>query len=144
MTNPFWRLILFPMSQKLDLLEFYRLFADELRCKAFLEKARWADKISCPYCLSTKVYTFSNKTLYKCGKCRKQFSVRVGTIFEGSKIPLQKWFLAIYLATNLKNGVSSTQLSEYIEVSQKTAWFMIYKLKYAISTNGLSSQFKNT
>lgn len=122
------------MNQQLNLLDFYQKFKDEDTCKDYLAQMRWGDSITCPHCSSTKIYRFSTRKLYKCGTCRKQFTVRVGTIFEDSKLPLQKWFLAIYLATSLKKGVSSVQLSKYLGITQKASWFMLHRIRYAIQS----------
>jgi transposase-like protein len=76
--------------------------------------------------------------LYKCGKCQKQFSVRVGTIFEDSALPLQKWFFAIFILTAHRKGLSSLQLHRDIGVTQKTAWFMLHRIRYAIKTKSFN------
>jgi transposase-like protein len=127
------------MKQISSLIDFYNRFDSEQVCRDYLEKSRWDDSISCPHCGSYKTYKFTNGRLFKCGDCRKQFTVRVGTIFEDSKIPLQKWFLAIYLATSLKKGISSVQLSKYLGITQKTAWFMLQRIRYAIETGDSKS-----
>lgn len=92
----------------------------------------------CPYkeCGHDRVFTYANGKVYKCAKCKKQFSVKVGTIFEDSKIPLQKWFAAIYLITSHKKGISSLQLHRDLGVTQKTAWFMLHRVRH---TFGLST-----
>lgn len=118
-----------------NLIEFYNRFSDEQACRDYLEKARWGDEIICPKCgVVGEAYKYADGRLYKCGACRKQFTVRVGTIFEDSKLPLQKWFLAIYLATSLKKGISSIQLSKYLGITHKTAWFMLHRIRYAVET----------
>src|SRR3990167_7451213 len=109
----------------MNLVEFQQKFNNEQACLDYLEHSRCGDKAICPHCGSVKTYKFSSGKLFKCGGCRKQFTAKVGTIFSDSKIPLYKWFLAIYLATSLKKGISSIQLSKYIGVTQKTAWFML-------------------
>lgn len=116
-----------------NLIEFYNRFTDEQACRDYLEKARWGDEITCPQCgVVGEAYKYKDGRLFKCGACRKQFTVRVGTIFEDSKVPLQKWFLAIYLTTSLKKGISSIQLSKYLGITQKTAWFMLHRIRYAV------------
>lgn len=126
------------MSEKEDLnnlIEFYSRFGDEQACRDYLENARWGDEVTCPKCgVVGEAYKYSDGRLFKCGACRKQFTVRVGTIFEDSKLPLQKWFLAIYLATSLKKGISSIQLSKYLGITQKSAWFMLHRIRYAVET----------
>ncbi len=123
----------------MNLVEFQQKFSDEQACLDYLEKARWGDKAICPHCGSVKTYKFTSGKLFKCGDCRKQFTAKVGTIFSDSKVPLFKWFLAIYLATSLKKGISSTQLSKYIGVTQKTAWFMLQRIRYALEKSGNDS-----
>jgi transposase-like protein len=122
------------MAEVSTIIRFYEKFRDEQVCRDYLEEARWGDEIVCPHCGSYKTYKFTNGRLFKCGDCKKQFTVRVGTIFEDSKISLQKWFLAVYLATSLKKGVSSVQLSKYLGITQKTAWFMLQRIRYAIKS----------
>ena len=126
------------MEEKQDLsnlIDFYSRFADEQSCRDYLEKARWGETIACPKCgVVGESYKYTDGRLFKCGACRKQFTVRVGTIFEDSKLPLQKWFLAIYLATSLKKGISSVQLSKYLGITQKSAWFMLHRIRYAVET----------
>jgi len=97
----------------------------------FLAKQRWGDEIICPKCgtVGIKAYKLASGRL-KCAECRSPFTVRMGSVFEDSKLPLQKWFFAIYLCTSLKKGVSSIQLSKYLGVTQKTAWFMLQRIRY--------------
>jgi transposase-like protein len=104
-----------------SLLELIKAFPDEDTCVAHFTSLRWAAKEYCPHCGGEKIYHFSDGKTHKCGTCRKKFSIRVGTIFEDSKIPFQKWFMAIYLTTSHKKGISSIQLSKDIDVTQKTA-----------------------
>jgi len=121
------------MQDNSNLLTFYERFGDEQVCRDYLEKMRWPEEIICPKCgVIGKAYKYNNGRTFKCAECRKQFTIRVGTIFEDSKLPLQKWFLAIYLATCLKKGISSIQLSKYLGITQKTAWFMLHRIRYAV------------
>ncbi|MEO5950626.1 MAG: IS1595 family transposase [Candidatus Saccharimonadales bacterium] len=122
------------MAEVSSIIQFYEKFRDEQVCRDYLEQARWDGEPICPHCGSYKTYKFTNGRLFKCGDCKKQFTVRVGTIFEDSKISLQKWFLAVYLATSLKKGISSVQLSKYLGITQKTAWFMLQRIRYAIES----------
>jgi transposase-like protein len=120
----------------MNLLEFQQKFGSEDACLAYLEQSRWPNDRYCPHCGSIKTYKFADGKLFKCGDCRKQFTAKVGTIFSDSKIPLYKWFLAIYLATSLKKGISSMQLSRYLGVTQKTAWFMLQRIRFALEKSG--------
>ena len=106
-------------------------FPDEQSCIDHLRSIRLRDGAFCPHCGSLRVYHFSDNRMHKCGDCRQRFSIKVGTIFEDSKIGLQKWFMAIYLITSHKKGIASTQLARDIAVTQKTAWFMTHRLRHA-------------
>lgn len=117
-----------------SLVQFLEVFSTEEACRNYLTKVIWKDGERCPYCGAKKIYHFSNGKTHKCAHCRKQFSITVGTIFEDSKIPLRKWFMAIYLLTCHKKGISSLQLSRDLKVTQKTAWFMLQRLRYAMQT----------
>src|SRR3990167_8584161 len=120
----------------MNLIEFQQKFGSEAVCLDYLEQARWPNERYCPHCNSTKTYKFSDGRLFKCGTCRKQFTAKVGTIFSDSKIPLNKWFMAIYLATSLKKGISSIQLSKYIGITQKSSWFLLHRIRYAVESDG--------
>lgn len=119
------------MKQASNLIEVARYFSDESVCRKHLEQIRWRGTPACPFCGSIKIYRFSNGILFKCGEkqCNKKFSVKVGTFFENSKIPLSKWFVAIYLITSHKKGISSCQLAKDISVKQQTAWFMLHRIR---------------
>ena len=112
-----------------NLPELIKYFENEETCKAYLEKQRWGVNVVCPHCSHEKVYRTNRG--YKCAnkECYKKFTVISGTIYEGTKIPLSKWFPAVYLATAHKKGISSMQLSKDIGVTQKTAWFMLHRIR---------------
>lgn len=105
---------------------------------------RWLDGAFCPHCGSENVYHFSDNKAHKCGNCRKRFSIKVGTIFEDSKIPLVKWFIAIGMLTSHRNGIASTQLARDISVTQKTAWFMLHRLRCAAKTKSFNRPLPGT
>lgn len=117
-----------------NLIEVTQYFSDAQRCADYLMDMRWGKdrNMICVHCGCDKVYELkgANKR-FKCSKCRKQFSITKGSIFENSPIPLQKWFVAIYLITSHKKGISSLQLSRDISVTQKTAWFMLQRIRHA-------------
>jgi transposase-like protein len=120
------------------LLDLTKRFPDEKSCREELAKIRWNGKPVCLKCGSMrKIYQINDGKLLKCADCRKQFTVRVGTIFEDSALPLQKWFFAIYIFMAHKKGISSIQLGKDIGVSQQTAWFMLHRIRYAIRTRSL-------
>jgi transposase-like protein len=116
------------------LLDLFAYFENEQVCRDYLDLLRWPEGIKCAYkdCNHDKVFRFGNGKVYKCSKCKKQFSIKVGTIFEDSKIPLKKWFAAIYLITSHKKGISSIQLGKDIGVTQKTAWYMNHRVRHSL------------
>lgn len=116
-----------------NLLEVTKYFEVKQNCTDYLTEMRWGDKITCTFCNHDKVYELKgvNKR-YKCAKCRKQFSAIKGTIFENSPIPLQKWFIAVYIISSHKKGVSSVQLASDLGVTQKSAWFMAQRIRFAL------------
>jgi transposase-like protein len=116
--------------QKFDnLLSLLAYFKTETICIDYLEKLRWNGELKCAYCQHDKVYKCKGR--YKCAKCERIYSVKVGTIFEDTKISLQKWYAAIYLVTSHKKGISSIQLHTDIGVTQKTAWYMLHRIRAA-------------
>jgi transposase-like protein len=117
-----------------NLMQMMSAFPDEQSAVDHLTAIRWKHGAFCPHCDSTKVYHFTDQRTHKCGDCRKRFSIKVGTIFEDSKIELRKWFMAIWLLTAHKKGIASTQLAKDIGVTQKTAWFMAQRLRHAAQT----------
>lgn len=122
------------------------LTTDEQDFVEHLTAIRWKDGAYCPHCGSTKVYHFSDKKTHKCGEkeCRKRFSIRVGSIFEDSKLPLTKWYGAIWLLTTNKKGIASTTLAKHLKVTQKTAWFMLHRLRHAARTNSFNRKLEGT
>lgn len=126
-----------------NLVQMMQYFTSEEICLEHLKQVRWQDGIFCPHCGNEKVYHFSDKKRFKCASCRKQFTSKVGTIFEDSKIPLQKWFFAIYILTSHKKGISSLQLSKDIGVTQKTAWFILHRLRHASQTKAFNAPLSN-
>lgn len=115
-------------------------FSNE-EARKYLEALRWANGIVCPHCQSKASYKLTPKKdskssvrdgVYKCKKCRKQFTVTVGTIFSGSHIPLNKWLIAVYLIGSSKKGISSNQLSRLLNITYKSAWFMTHRIRYAM------------
>lgn len=121
------------MVKRSTISSFHSRFATEDACIAYLEQKRWNGSPVCPRCEHAKVYRSSTRKNYKCGKCRRTFTVRNGTIFEDSKMPLKLWFTAIYQLTTTKAGVSSLELADRLDITQKTAWFMLQRIQYAIT-----------
>lgn len=118
-----------------SLIELLTYFSDESKCEQYFQVNRWGDNIACPHCENSKVYRFSDKRRFKCANCRKIFTVRTGTIFEDSKLPLRKWFIALHLVTSHKKGISSHQLARDIKVTQRTAWFMLQRIRHQLGAN---------
>ena len=119
------------------LLEAIRYFSDPDVCLSYLVGLRWPDgKITCPTCGSQEVHFIATRRLWRCKvkHPRQQFSIRVGTIFEDSPIGFDKWLPAIWLLTSAKNGISSYELHRSLGVSQKSAWFMLHRIRLAMQT----------
>jgi transposase-like protein len=119
-------------------------FPDEQACLDHLREIRWEDGEVCPHCGNRKIYEFKDGKTFKCATCRNKFSFKVGTIFENSPLPLLKWFVAVYLITSHKKGISSVQLAKEVGVTQKTAWFILHRLRHASRTNTFNRSLKNT
>jgi len=116
------------------LLQATRYFANPQVCIDFLVAIRWPDGVTCPTCGNTKVSYLANQQRWQCSKKhpKRQFSVKVGTIFEDSPIGLDKWLPAVWLVVNCKNGISSYELARDLEVTQQTAWFIGHRIRLAM------------
>jgi transposase-like protein len=113
-------------------------FSDLDRCHEYLTNLRWPNKVACPRCGCVEVGYISTRKIWKCKRgCKKQFSVKVGTIFEDSPLGLDKWLSAVWLITNAKNGISSCEISRALGVTQKTAWFMLQRIRLAMKTGSI-------
>jgi transposase-like protein len=119
-------------------------FHDEAKAFEYLESVLWADGIVCPHCgvIGGRVYELKGKStrlgLKKCGECRQQFTVKVGTVFEHARMPLHKMLQATYLMTSSKKGISAHQLHRVLEVTYKTAWFLAHRIREAMRTGELA------
>jgi transposase-like protein len=117
-------------------------FADYENCRQFMIDLRWADgKVRCPRCNSDHVTYLENARLYKCyGKHEKaKFSLKVGTIFEDSALGLEKWLPAMWLVVNAKNGISSMEISRSLGITQKSAWHMAHRIRFALHQGSFDS-----
>ena len=117
----------------ISLMELTEMFPDEDAAVAWFETVRWADGRRCPHCGVTDTYGTPNRRPmpYRCSGCKTYFSVRTGSVLANSRLPLRKWAFAIYLVlTNLKS-VSSMKLHRDLGVTQKTAWFMLHRIRQA-------------
>ena len=114
-------------------------FSDYENCKNLMIQLRWPDGVvKCPHCGSENLSYLGKTRVWKCyiGHKRPTFSLKTGTIFEDSPLGLEKWLLALWLIVNCKNGISSMELACYLGVTQKTAWFMAHRLRFALTEGG--------
>ncbi len=113
-------------------------FSDPKNCIAYLAARRWKNGVVCPTCGSKNVAFLESRSVWQCKTrhAKAQFSIKVGTIFEDSPIRLDKWLLAIWMIANCKNGVSSYEIHRAIGVTQKTAWFMLHRIRLAMQNDG--------
>src|SRR5580692_1423852 len=114
-------------------------FSDFENCKRVMVQLRWPDGVvKCPHCNSAKVTFLANARIWKCytKHPRPRFSLKTGTIFEDSPVGLDKWLPALWLLVNCKNGISSCELARDLGVTQKTAWFMAHRLRFALTEGG--------
>ena len=118
------------------LLEAIRYFADPDICLSYMVGLRWPNGVVCPTCGSRAVTFLSTRRLWKCreGHARQQFSIKVGTVFEDSPIGLDKWLPAMWMLVNCKNGISSYEVARALDVTQRTAWFMLHRIRLATQT----------
>lgn len=112
----------------------FQLFPDEESARQYLEDRLWPDGVKCPTCASPERITIRKGGFYRCNACQLDFTVRTGTIFGRSHIPLHKWVYAMYLLVTARKGISSMQLAKEIGVTQKSAWFMLQRLREACSS----------
>ena len=121
-----------------NLLEAVRYFSDKDVANDYLAKIRWPDGPTCPACGSPDHSYLKTRRIWKCKSCKRQYSVKVGTIFEDSPLGLDKWLPAIWLAANSKNGISSHELGRALGTTQKSAWFMLHRIRLAMQTGSFS------
>jgi transposase-like protein len=114
-----------------------KFFADYENCRRFMIAVRWADgKVRCPICNSEKVTYLEKARVYRCYEKhpKQKFSLKIGTVFEDSPIPLEKWLPATWLLVNCRNGISSYEIGRALGVTQKSAWFMLHRIRLAVQT----------
>jgi len=105
----------------------------EDKCRMFLEQLRWPEGVRCPRCDAHKgISRIESRGQFECGVCGYQFSVRVGTIFHASHLPLWKWFLAVYVIAESRDGISANQLMRMLDISYKTAWYLTHRVRAAM------------
>jgi transposase-like protein len=118
----------------MSLVKLIELFRDDETCRLFLEYLRWPDGVvRCPRC-GSRASVFADRNQFDCNaeECRYRFSVTAGTIFHDSKLPLYKWFIAVYLMTDAKKGISARQLGRNLSVTYKTAWYLCHRIRAAM------------
>ncbi len=121
-------------QQPTSLIEAIRYFADLDVATDFVAKLRWPNGPFCPACGCTEYSYLTTRRVWKCKACKKQYSVKVGTVFEESRLGLDKWLPAVWLIANSKNGISSHELGRALGVTQKSAWFMLHRIRLAMKT----------
>ena len=127
-----------------NLIELTDFFKTEDDCIKYLYERRIKNNIPCHYCgCKNCSYLPKNSSRIRCGKCKRLYSVRVGTIFQDSNIPLKKWFMAMYIFNVHNKGISSHQLSKYLSITQKSAWFMLKRIR-EVMKNDNNDKFTGT
>jgi transposase-like protein len=120
------------------LLEAVRYYSNETVCVEFLTNLKWEGGVKrCPKCDSTEVYGLRTRPVFKCRACKKQFSIKVGTIMQDSALPITKWVPAIWMVVNCKNGISSCEMARALGVTQKSAWHMNHRIRQAVANRSM-------
>ena len=129
------------MSETFSLYDFFKKFPDEEAARLHFEDKRWKSGVSCAHCGSFSVAECANHApmAYRCRDCRKHFSVRTGTVLAESKLPLQKWLMAIYMMTTARKGIPSTQMARELGITQKSAWFLAQRIRETWMANSDAS-----
>src|SRR5690349_8458919 len=120
------------------LLEAVQYFSDLDVANEYVASLRWPEGPVCPRCGEREHSFISTRRLWKCKACKRQFSVKVGTIFEDSPLGLDKWLPAVWLIANSKNGISSHELARALGITQKSAWFMLHRIRLAMRDGSFS------
>lgn len=115
-----------------NLVNLIERYGSEEKCRDYLEELRWSDGVTCPRCESKSISRIHKRDQYDCNSCRYQFSVKSGTVFHDSHLPLWKWFLATYMMIEGKKGISANQLKRTLGVSYKTAWYLCHRIRSAM------------
>ena len=117
----------------MDLVTLIEHFRGEDRCRKTLEELRWPDGVECPRCGSSSIARLKTNSIFDCNSCRYQFSVKAGTVFHDSHLPLWKWFLTVFMMAESKKGVSANQIKRMLGVSYKTAWYLCHRIRAAMT-----------
>lgn len=120
-----------PKPKIISLYEFFQRFPDEKSARLYFEEKRWWDGAYCGHCASVNVVECKDHKpmAYRCRDCRKHFSVRTGTVLAESRLPLQKWLMAIYMMTTARKGIPSTQMAKELGITQKSSWFLAQRIR---------------
>ncbi len=122
-------------KQEMDLIALMDNFGSDEKCRAYLELLRFPTGVYCLRCESKKISRIYKRNQFVCDACNYQFSVTVGTIFQDSHLPLQKWFAAIYLMCESRKGISANQMKRTLKVAYKTAWYLCHRIREAVKTD---------
>jgi transposase-like protein len=137
----------------LNLAELNELFTNEEAARQFLEKRRWPNGPVCPHCKSTYIRQLESRArskyptprgTYKCNGCQTKFTVRIGTVFEDSRLPLSKWLMAFHLLSSSKKGISSCQIARELGITVKSAWFLTHRIREAMKAGPLAELLTGT
>ncbi len=120
-----------------NLIEAVKHFSDPMVCLQTVAAIKWPNGPRCPKCDSKRLSFLQTRLMWKCLDCKRQFSVKVGTIFEDSPIGLDKWIMAMWMLANCKNGISSYEVARDLKVTQKTAWFMLHRIREAMQSGSI-------
>jgi transposase-like protein len=119
-------------AENMSLVKLVDRFGSDERCRDYLEELRWPEGVKCPRCDSESISRITTRNQLDCNDCRYRFSVTTGTLFHDSHLPLSKWFMAIYLVTESKKGISAKQLQRMLDTSYKTAWYLGHRIRAAM------------
>src|SRR6185312_756260 len=120
-----------------SLLDAMRYFQEPAVCVEFVAAMRWPEGPVCPHCGGREYSFLTTRRIWKCKACRKQYSVKTGSVFEDSPVPLDKWLVAVWMVVNCKNGISSYEIARDLKVTQKSAWFMLHRIRLALRSGSL-------
>jgi transposase-like protein len=126
------------MDKPKTLQQAIRYYSDEQTCIDTVARLRWPNGPECPACSHKEHYYLAKQKRWKCKECYKQFTVKLGTIFEDSPIKLDKWLTALWMLVNCKNGVSSYEVAKAVGITQKSAWFVLHRLRFALQTGSIT------
>ncbi len=127
------------MNKIKSIEDFFRVFKDEETCIRYMERMRFPKGVVCHSCKFCNESTLlSTRNIYKCKKCKTQFSIKKGTIFEDCKLSLQKCFASLWLITSSKKGISSMQLSNELGIQQRSAWFLMHRIRTVIENTDIT------